>query len=107
MDLMVPEEVLANLKEIKAHRELNDEEMQLGRIAAQMFAQNLHQQTVAALEDSRAQEIKRLVARGYEPSEAADKIAREERWAGYSRGFCGPLKRCRIGSVERSCILPN
>ena len=100
---MNPKDVLHILKEIKAQRELTSDEIQLGRIAARIYGQQIHQDAIAAQEAFNNAELKRLTARGYTPDEARATLAVEERTAMMNRGF-GTRKRCSIGAPNRTTL---
>ena len=100
---MNPKDVLHILKEIKAQRELTSDEIQLGRIAARIYGQQIHQGAIAAQEAYNNAELKRLTARGYTQDEARATIAVEERTAMMNRGF-GTRKRCSIGAPNRTAL---
>jgi len=95
---MNPKDVLHILKEIKAQRNLTTDEIQLGRIAARIYGQQIHQDAIAAKEAFNNAELKRLTARGYTLDEARATLAVEERTAMMNRGFGSTRKRCSIGA---------
>ena len=96
---MDPRTVLHFLKEVKEQRELTVEEIQLGKIAAKLFGQQVHEGAINAKKAYDKQVFEHLTtACGYTAQEARAEIALEERQSLFDRGFHGPRKRCRIGA---------
>ncbi len=98
MDLYTAEAVLALLKETASKRTLNSDEQKLGRIAAKIFGQHVHEGAIASKKAYDKSIIEHLTKEcGYTAQEARAEIACEELNAKISRGF-GTRKRCRIGA---------
>lgn len=96
MDLYTAREVLSLLKEVASTRELTSDEKHVGRVAAKIMGNDIHQSAIASHDELVALEIKRLKAQGYSEKEAREEIALEERQSLFNRGFHGPAKRCWI-----------
>lgn len=90
---MNPNYVLSHLKEIGAQRPLTDDEKLLGKIAAKMQGEILHEQAIAAAKSLHETEKKRLMAAGYTAREAEEQIAIENFQSLHDRGY-GISKRC-------------
>lgn len=98
MDLYTAEAVLALLKETASKRTLNSDEQKLGRIAAKIFGQHVHEGALAAKVAYDKMVFEHLTKEcAYTPEEARSEIATEEFNARIDRGF-GTSKRCRIGA---------
>lgn len=95
---MNPNYVLSHLKEIGTQRPLTDDEKLLGKIAAKMQGEILHEQAIAAAKSLHETEKKRLMATGYTAREAEEQIALEERQSLHDRGY-GISKRCYRASL--------
>jgi hypothetical protein len=98
MDLYTAEAVLALLKETASKRTLNSDEQKLGRIAAKIFGQHVHEGAVESKKAYDRQVFEHLTKeQGYTAQEARTEIATEEFNGQIARGF-GTSKRCRIGA---------
>lgn len=95
---MDPRTVLHFLKEVKEQRELTVEEIQLGKIAAKLFGQHVHEGAVESKKAYDRQVFEHLTKeQGYTAQEARAEIATEDFNSRIARGF-GTSQRCRIGA---------
>lgn len=95
---MDPRTVLHFLKEVKEQRELTVEEIQLGKIAAKLFGQQVHEGAINAKKAYDKSIIEHLTKeQGYTAQEARAEIATEDFNSRIARGF-GTSQRCRIGA---------
>ncbi len=99
---MDPRTVLHFLKEVKEQRELTVEEIQLGKIAAKLFGQQVHEGAINAKKAYDKQVFEHLTKEcAYTPEEARAEIALEDFNSRIVRGF-GKSKRCRVGSIDQT-----